>query len=93
MKSQQRPSTVMPDSIKEKFMGWMIIGWLLAGVIGIILSWAFGDSLISGSLGWIISGAIGGLLTGYALTLLRASIQGKLIILPRSWLGNYSRLL
>lgn len=61
-------------------MGWMVIGWLLAGVIGIILSWAFGDSLIGGSIGWVISGAIGGLLTGYALTLLRTGIQGKLII-------------
>lgn len=89
MGSQQQTNTTELTPNREKFMGWMVIGWVMAGAIGIVLSWAFGDSLIGDAMGWVIGGAIGGLMTGYALTLLKTPIQSKQVtVLALGWAIN-----
>ena len=65
---------------REKFMVLIISAWVIVGAIGIVLSWAFGDGIIGDAMGWVIGGAMGGLATGYALTLVKASVQSKQIM-------------
>lgn len=89
MKSQQRANGTALTPKREKFIGSMVIGWIMTGAIGIVLSWAFGDSLIGDAMGWVIGGAIGGLVTGYALRLVKTSFKNRQIaVLILGWAIN-----
>jgi hypothetical protein len=90
MSSQQHLGTFSPSlPNREKFIELMVSGWLIAGAIGIILSWALGDDLIGDSLGWIVAGAVGGLISGYALMQVEPSLQKKqMLLLAVGWAIN-----